>query len=76
MLRFVLARLKLVPARCVLVEDTLAHQRAACSVGLRAVWMQRYLRGNSHGPEAGVRPCARPLYVYARINSIQQLQRL
>ena len=76
MLRFVLARLKLLPARCTLVEDTLAHQRAARSIGMDAVWMQRYLRGNSHGPEAGVRRCARPAYVYARINSIHQLRRL
>ena len=76
MLRFVLARLRLVPARCVLVEDTLAHQRAARSVGLRAVWMQRYIRGNSHAPEAAVRRCPRPAYVYARINSIHQLRRM
>jgi putative hydrolase of the HAD superfamily len=76
MLRFVLARLGVPPWRCVLVEDTLAHQRAARAVGLRAVWMQRYLRGNSHGQESALRHRARPAYVYARINSIQQLRRL
>src|SRR5690606_7065680 len=44
MLRFVCAQLKLAPSRCVLVEDTLAHQRAARRVGMRTVWMRRYLR--------------------------------
>lgn len=76
MLRFVLARLKLSPRRCVLVEDTLAHQRAAHAIGMRTAWMQRYLRGNLHGQEVGVHPCRRPAYVYARIFSIQDLQRL
>jgi putative hydrolase of the HAD superfamily len=76
MFRFVLAQLKLRPSRCVLVEDTLAHQRAARSTGMTTVWMQRYLRGSSHGPEAGVRRGRRPRYVYARINSLQELRRL
>jgi putative hydrolase of the HAD superfamily len=79
MLRFVLARLKLPPARCVLIvliEDTLAHQRAARGVGMQAVWMQRYLRGNSHGPEVGGHACRKPAYVCARINSIQALRKL
>ena len=29
------------PARCVLVEDTLEHLKAARSLGMRTVWMQR-----------------------------------
>jgi putative hydrolase of the HAD superfamily len=34
-----------VPAsRCVLVEDTLAHQKAARRVGMKTVWMQRWSR--------------------------------
>lgn len=74
MLRMVLARLKLVPSRCVLVEDTLAHQRAAKALGLRAVWMQRYLWRNAHGPEVGARLRRRPAYVYARIPSLQKLR--
>jgi putative hydrolase of the HAD superfamily len=76
MLRVVLARLKLVPARCVLVEDTLAHQRAARAVGLRTVWMQRYLRRNAHGPEVGARLRRKPAYVCARICSLQALRAL
>jgi putative hydrolase of the HAD superfamily len=75
MLRFVLARLKLRARDCVLVEDTLAHQRSAHAIGMRTAWMRAYLRGNSHGPEVGVHPCRRPRYVCARINSIQALRR-
>jgi putative hydrolase of the HAD superfamily len=76
MLRFVLAKLKLRPRRCVLVEDTLAHQRAAHGIGMRAVWMQGYLRDNRHGPEVGVHQGGRPPYVYARIKSVQALRKL
>ena len=76
MFRVVLARLKLRPSQCTLVEDTLAHQRSAHAVGLRAVWMQRYLWRNAHGPEVGARLRRRPAYVYARISSLQRLRRL
>jgi len=75
MLRYVLAKLKLMPRRCVLVEDTLAHQRSARAIGMRAVWMQGYLRG-THGPEVGVHHALKPPYVYARIKSVQALRRL
>ncbi|NUZ05722.1 pyrimidine 5'-nucleotidase [Piscinibacter koreensis] len=49
MLRRLCARLKVAPSRCVLVEDTLEHQKAARRVGMRAVWMQRYLDGRFRG---------------------------
>jgi putative hydrolase of the HAD superfamily len=74
MLRMILARLKLAPARTVLVEDTLVHQRAARRVGMATVWMQRYLRSNAHGPEVGARLRRRPSYVCARISSLQTLR--
>jgi putative hydrolase of the HAD superfamily len=80
MLRHVAARLKTRPSRCVLVEDTLVHQRSACRIGMRTVWMQRYLRGAIHAPgdslKVGVHPCLKPAYVYARINRIQALRSL
>ena len=44
MLRRVLARWRLPAARCVLVEDTLVHQKAARRVGMKTVWMQRWSR--------------------------------
>ena len=76
MFQAVAARLKVHPRRCVLVEDTLAHQKSAHGVGMRTVWMQRYVRRNSHGPEVGVYVHRRPTYVHARIRSLQKLRRL
>ena len=80
MLRHVAARLKTLPSRCVLVEDTLEHQRAARRVGMKTVWMQRYLRGAVHarGPDmkVGVHPLLKPAYVCARIKRIQPLRSL
>lgn len=74
MFKHLLARLKLPARRCVLVEDTLAHQRVAWGLGLRTVWMQRYLGRSAHGPEAGARRHRRPAYVCARIHSLQKLR--
>ncbi len=44
MFRVLLARLRLRASRCVLVEDTLVHQKAARRVGMKTVWMQRWSR--------------------------------
>lgn len=78
MLRHIAARLKTRPSRCVLVEDTLDHQRSARRVGMRTVWMQRYLRAAIHVPgesmKVGVHPCLKPAYVCARIKRIQALR--
>lgn len=76
MFRMVLARLKLPAPRCVLVEDTLAHQKAARRVGMHSVWMQRYVARNAHGPEVGVYLRRRPAYCRARIRSLQKLRAL
>lgn len=86
MFRHVLARLKLRPEHCVLVEDTLAHQKAAHGLGMRTVWMRRYLDGRFRGTlrdginngrrdtKVGVHPCHKPPYVYARMNSLKTLR--
>ena len=74
MFRIVLAQLKLTPSRCVLVEDTLAHQRAALRVGLRTAWMQGYLQGQQHGPEVGARLRRKPAYVCVRIRALRSLR--
>lgn len=74
-LRRIPALLRVPASRCVLVEDTLGHQKAARRVGMRAVWMQRWLRANVHGPEVGIHLRRRPTYVCARIKSLQQLLR-
>lgn len=74
MLRRLLVALGVPPACCVLVEDTLAHQKAARRVGLRTVWMQRWLH------DAGVlcdrRLRRRPPYVDIRLRHLQPLRAL
>jgi len=45
MLRSVARRLRVHPARCVLVEDTLVHLKAARRLGMGTVWMRRFRRG-------------------------------
>ncbi len=75
MLRWLAARLGVAPARCVLVEDTLQHQKSARSVGMKTVWMQRWARLNPHGPEAGARLRRRPAYVNLRCSSLAALRR-
>jgi putative hydrolase of the HAD superfamily len=76
MFRSLVARLGVPARRCVLVEDTLAHQKAAYSIGMRTVWMQRWAKQGAHGPEVGVYLHRRPAYVCARIASLQQLCRV
>jgi putative hydrolase of the HAD superfamily len=85
MLRHIAARLGVPASRCVLVDDTLVHLKAACSVGMRAVWMQRYLGGRFRGTlrdgiNAGYRApsntclkCSKPPYLYARISALRHL---
>ena len=85
MLRRLVARLGVPASRCVLVEDTLQHLKAARSLGMRTVWMQRYLGGRfrgllSGGTNAGfdgrktaLRRCPKPAYVCARIGSLRKL---
>ncbi len=88
MFRHVAARLKVPLSRCVLVEDTLAHQKSAHGLGMRTVWMRRYLDGRFKGTlrdginngrrevKVGVHPCHMPPYVYARIFSLKTLHTL
>jgi len=71
MFRVVLARLKLRPEQCILVEDTLIHQKSARSLGLRTVWMQRWLRKAADGR----RLQHRPAYVDRRVRSLAALLR-
>jgi putative hydrolase of the HAD superfamily len=70
MFRLVLGRLRLPRSRCVLVEDTLEHQKTARSLGMRTVWMQRWL--HQAGRE---RLHRRPAYVNRRVRSLAALVR-
>ncbi len=76
MFKRLLARLKVPASRCVLVEDTLMHQRAAHALGIKTAWAKRYARPNSQAREVGIHHPCKPQYVYARISSLQQLRRL
>jgi len=64
MLRRVAARLRVHPAQCVLVEDTLGHLKAARRLGMGTVWMRRF--------RPGVRSTAA---VDCRVSSLRQLLR-
>jgi putative hydrolase of the HAD superfamily len=70
MFRTLLARMGLQPSRCVLVEDTLVHQKAARRVGLQTVWMQRWLDAHVQ------RPHRRPAYVDLRARGLRDLRRM
>ena len=75
MLRRIAARLRVAPQHCVLVEDTLMHQKAAREVGMGTVWMQRWTRKADWGQAAGTRVSRRPAYVDRRITRLAQLLR-
>ena len=64
MLRRLAARLRVHPAQCVLVEDTLGHLKAARRLGMGTVWMRRY--------RPGLRPAAG---VDRRVGALRQLLR-
>jgi putative hydrolase of the HAD superfamily len=80
MLRHVLARHRLHPAHCVLVEDTPGHLQAARRIGLRGAWMVRYARRAQRRhrdvpmERTGLR--GRPAFVAARIRSLRELHGL
>ena len=74
MLHAVAWRLGVPPQRCILVEDTLVHQRAARSVGMGTVWMQRFARRDEHaGPTAAMRWAKQPAYVDRRVRRLSAL---
>ena len=75
MLRRLAARLHVPPSRCVLIEDTLAHQKAACRIGMRTVWMQRWMRQAARAQAAAPRHSVRPPYVGRRICRLRELLR-
>ena len=76
MFRNIAARLKVRPSDCVLVEDTLEHQKGARRCGMKTAWMQRWTRRaarTTKGPKVGVYLQRKPAYVCARILSLQEL---
>jgi putative hydrolase of the HAD superfamily len=76
MLRHVAARLGVPASGCVLVEDTLVHQKAARRVGMKTVWMQRWSRAAHVGRAPGqVFKPGRPSYVDRRVTCLLDLLR-
>lgn len=74
MFRTLCARLRVSPCDCVLIEDTLEHQKAAHGLGMRTVWMQRYLRASAPtGASRSLAHCRRPAYVDRRISRLRDL---
>ena len=63
--------------RCILVEDSLDNLRSAKRVGLRTVWLTRYL--HTVAPEGAVAPALMPLmrkrppFVDVKVKSLRQL---
>ena len=72
MLRRLVARLGVAARNCVLVEDTLDHQKAARRVGLQTVWMQRWIRGL---PQRRGDRRRKPPYVDHKVRSVRELLR-
>jgi putative hydrolase of the HAD superfamily len=72
MLRRVAARLRVPAARCVLVEDTLQHQKSARRVGMTTVWMQRWTRAAA---KPGSRFSTQPAYVDVKLRQLRGLER-
>ena len=79
MLRRVAVKLGVAPTRCVLIEVSLVHPKGARRVGLARVWMQRWMRlaAKQVTPtvKVGVYLHRKPVYVCARISSLQQLRK-
>jgi len=75
MLRRVAVRLGVAPSRCILVEDTAGHLKAARSIGMGTVWMQRWARAARRGGAAAMRLDSTPAYVDRRVRSLRVLRR-
>lgn len=75
MLRRIAVRLQVPPSRCVLVEDTVGHLKAARRVGMGTVWMQRFTKAATWGIAAATRLAPRPPYVDRRVRALRALER-
>lgn len=74
MLRRVAARLHVPTGRCVLVEDTLDHLKAARRLGMTTVWMQRFTRSARDGHAVSRRVGITPGYVDHRVRRLRALE--
>jgi putative hydrolase of the HAD superfamily len=79
LLRKLLAKEGVAASRCVMVEDTARNLKAAKALGLRTVWVTRYLalsspshRKNEYLPQ---RLTNRPVYVDVKVKSVAEVAR-
>lgn len=78
LLRKLLAKQRIVARRCVLVEDTIQNLKSARAVGMRTVWITRYIppAAGLQKPVEYVSPpklTKRPYYVDVKVKSIRKL---
>ena len=77
MLRKLLAREGVAARRCILVEDTVETLKAAKGLGLRTVWITRYLASHPNlrvrGGHLPRKLTKRPFYVDVKVKSVTQL---
>ena len=75
MLRNLMRRQGLTARRCILVEDTLANLKTAKAIGMRTVWVTRYLAQALNDPayRPEYRPVYRPAYVDVKVKSVRHL---
>ena len=75
-----LARERISPRDCILVEDTVAHLKGAKELGMHTAWVTQYLasdsiKGGATGTHATVANTQRPIYVDVKVKSVGQLFR-
>jgi putative hydrolase of the HAD superfamily len=76
LLRKLLKRERLVPSRCILVEDTAETLKAAKQLGLRTAWITRYLRvGSGVLVHRHANLTKRPDYVDVKVQSLKSLSK-
>ncbi|MGE5651990.1 MAG: pyrimidine 5'-nucleotidase [Bacillota bacterium] len=78
LLRKLVAKERIAPGRCVLVEDSVDTLKAAKAIGMRTVWITQYLATSPNLRQlAGNRPLPRftkrPIYVDVKVQSVMEL---
>lgn len=78
LLRKLVAKERIAPGRCVLVEDSVDTLKAAKAIGMRTVWITQYLTTSPNLRQlAGNRPLPRftkrPIYVDVKVQSVMEL---
>lgn len=78
LLRKLMAKERVAPHRCILVEDTAKNLKAAKALGIRTVWVTGYLACTADTPPDAFKPASqnhinRPAYVDVKVKSVLQI---